>query len=221
MTARRLVLLRHGQTSWNEAGRAQGHADISLDATGHAQAAAAAPYLAAVRPVALWSSDLARARETCGYVAEAAGLSVKHDERLREFDVGARQGLTLDEFAVRFPDEHAQWVAGDEPMPVAGGETADDVCARMVPVLRECLDSLDAGRPGWSSGTAQRSRSASSACSAGTSTATASWWCSTTAAGPRSSGARVTTASVWPATTRRCSEAQPSRGGWSHEREHR
>jgi len=148
VTARRLVLLRHGQTSWNEAGRAQGHADISLDATGHAQAAAVAPYLAAVRPVALWSSDLARARETCGYVAEAAGLSVKHDERLREFDVGARQGLTLDEFAVRFPDEHAQWVAGDEPMPVAGGETADDVCARMVPVLRECLDSLDAGETG-------------------------------------------------------------------------
>ena len=41
---RRLVLLRHGQTAWNLEERSQGHADISLDETGHAQAAAAAPH---------------------------------------------------------------------------------------------------------------------------------------------------------------------------------
>src|SRR4051812_41766969 len=85
---RRLVLLRHGQTEWNSLGRAQGHADISLDATGHARAAAAAPYLAAMRPVRLWSSDLARAQETAAYVADAAGLTVETDPRLREYDVG-------------------------------------------------------------------------------------------------------------------------------------
>jgi len=91
---RRLVLLRHGQTEWNSLGRAQGHADISLDATGHAQAAAAAPYLAAMGPVRLWSSDLARARETAAYVARAAKLEVELDPRLREYDVGVRSGLT-------------------------------------------------------------------------------------------------------------------------------
>ena len=89
---RRLVLVRHGQTEWNLLGRAQGHADISLDAIGHAQAAAAAPYLAALAPVRLWSSDLARARETAAYVAEAAGLPVETDPRLREYDVGVRSG---------------------------------------------------------------------------------------------------------------------------------
>ena len=59
MTARRLVLLRHGQTSWNEAGRAQGHADISLDEVGRSQAEAAAPYVATDRP----SSDSSSAVE--------------------------------------------------------------------------------------------------------------------------------------------------------------
>ena len=46
---RRLVLLRHGRTEWNDIGRAQGHADVPLDETGEAQAKAVAPVLAALR----------------------------------------------------------------------------------------------------------------------------------------------------------------------------
>ena len=66
---RRLVLLRHGRTEWNETGRAQGHADVPLDEVGLAQAKEVAPVLAALRPVALWSSDLARAAQTADAVA--------------------------------------------------------------------------------------------------------------------------------------------------------
>jgi probable phosphoglycerate mutase len=145
---RRLVLLRHGRTSWNESGRAQGHADIDLDDLGHAQAAAAAPYLAGLGPAALWTSDLARARQTCGYVERATGLSAKSDERLREFDVGARQGMTMAEFAEAFPTEHDSWARGDGLHPVERAESGSDVVARMVPALRECLDSLDPGETG-------------------------------------------------------------------------
>jgi len=146
--ARRLVLLRHGRTSWNESGRAQGHADVDLDDLGHAQAAAVATYLAGLGPAALWTSDLARARQTCGYVEQATGLSAKTDQRLREFDVGARQGLTMAEFAERFPAEHDSWVRDDRLHPVAGAETRSDVAVRMVPALRECLDALDPGETG-------------------------------------------------------------------------
>jgi glucosyl-3-phosphoglycerate phosphatase len=146
--SRRLLLLRHGRTAWNESGRAQGHADIELDDTGHAQAAAAAHQIAALGPSALWASDLARARQTADHLAAACGLPVSCDARLREFDVGERQGLTLDEFAERHPDEYAAWVKGDGLLPVKGGETAEDVERRMVPVLRECLDSLDPGGTG-------------------------------------------------------------------------
>ncbi len=145
---RTLVLLRHGQTAWNATGRAQGHADIGLDELGHAQARAAAPYLSGLRPVALWTSDLLRARETAAYVERATGLEAKRDERLREFDVGDRQGLTMAEFAARSPREHASWVAGDDRFPVRGGETLGDVEARIVPALREALDSLETGDTG-------------------------------------------------------------------------
>lgn len=145
---RRLVVLRHGRTAWNAVGRAQGHADVELDELGHEQAAAAAPYLASLDPVALWTSDLARARQTCAHVEKATGLVAAEDPRLREYDVGSRQGLTMPEFAERFPDEYAAWVRGDDLLRLPGAENAADVEARMLPALRACLDSLAAGQTG-------------------------------------------------------------------------
>lgn len=141
----RLVLVRHGQTAWNLEGRAQGHTDVGLDDTGRAQARAMAPYVAAMRPTALWSSDLARARETADQVAGATGLEVRPDPRLREFDVGERAGLTIPEFAERYPESHAAWREGHITGDVPGAETTADVVARMVPALQEIWDSTPAG----------------------------------------------------------------------------
>ncbi len=146
--SRRLLLLRHGRTAWNDAGRAQGHADIELDDLGHAQAEFAARHLAEREIGGLWASDLTRARQTAGYLADRTGLAVTEDARLREFDVGERQGLTLAEFADRFPEEYAAWMRGDGLVPVKGGEVSQDVEARMVPALRDCLEALDHGETG-------------------------------------------------------------------------
>ena len=67
-----------------------------------------APGVAALRPDVLWSSDLTRAATTAAAVAEASGLEVRHDARLREYDVGERAGLTIAEFAAAYPAEHAR-----------------------------------------------------------------------------------------------------------------
>lgn len=145
---RRLVVLRHGRTAWNAVNRAQGHADVELDGLGHAQAAAVSPYLASLGPVALWTSDLARARQTCGYLEQETGLEATRDARLREFDVGARQGLTMTEFAEKHPEEYASWVRGDSAIRLPGAETDADVAGRLVPALRDCLGQLSAGETG-------------------------------------------------------------------------
>ena len=145
---RRLVLLRHGRTAWNATGRAQGHTDVELDAVGHEQARTAAGKVAALGPAALWSSDLARARRTADYVAAACGLEVKCDQRLREFDVGERSGLTPEEFARRFPGAHERWCAGDLAPWVPGAEEPTEVARRMGPVLHECLESLGPAETG-------------------------------------------------------------------------
>lgn len=142
--ARRLLLLRHGQTSWNAAGRVQGQLESELDETGHRQAAAVAPVIAAMGPVALWSSDSARARQTAAYVAKEAGLDPTYDARLREYHLGERQGLTHAEYAAAAPEEFAVFRTGDFDV-VPGGETAAEVSARVVAAVGELLGSIGAG----------------------------------------------------------------------------
>ncbi len=141
---RRLVLVRHGRTAWNAERRFQGHADVELDEVGHAEATAVAPHLASFAPTLLWSSDLARARQTAAYVEKETGLVARLDARLREFDVGERTGLAFDEAALRFPAQHAELLAG-RLGPVPGAETADDVLARMMPAYDELLAELVPG----------------------------------------------------------------------------
>lgn len=136
-----LVLLRHGRTAWNHQKRVQGQLDAELDDTGHEQAGRAADELKLLRPTLLWSSDLVRASATAGYVAGATGLEPTYDARLREFDLGERQGLTHEEYAAIAPEEFALFRQGyydDAP----GAESVADVRARMTAVLGEALAAL-------------------------------------------------------------------------------
>lgn len=145
---RTLVVLRHGRTAWNDAGRAQGHADIELDELGHAQARTAALALAGLAPARIWCSDLLRARQTAAALAEATGITPEVVPALREYDVGTRTGMTFDEFEAAFPDEYAAWLAGDESLTVPGAETTSEVRARIVPAMRACMEALGAGETG-------------------------------------------------------------------------
>lgn len=97
----RMLLVRHGQSTWNAEGRWQGQADPPLSALGREQAAEAA---ARVDPVdTLWSSDLRRAQETAEIIGAHAGLPVCLEGRLRERDAGEWAGLTRAEIEERWP----------------------------------------------------------------------------------------------------------------------
>ena len=144
---RRLVLLRHGRTAWNHEVRAQGHADVPLDDVGRRQAEAVAPHLAALRPVQLWTSDLARARETATYVEKATGLTATVDARLREYDLGPRTGLTLSEYVAEHP-EHAGPIAEGRYAAIPGTESTADVVARMKGAVEDVLAALAPGETG-------------------------------------------------------------------------
>jgi len=131
----RLLLWRHGRTEWNAAGRGQGQLDVALDDTGRKQALLVAPYLAAMRPGAIISSDSSRAADTAAAIAEITGLSVRCDARLREMHLGIMQGLTRDEARVRFPVESAAYEAGDAGP--SGRESYAAIAARAVPAVLE------------------------------------------------------------------------------------
>ena len=94
-----LLLVRHGETDWNAEGRLQGHTDRPLSDFGRRQARRLGDQLKSEELEgeglqAIYSSDLARARETAEIVGERLGLPVELDPDLREKDWGNWEGLT-------------------------------------------------------------------------------------------------------------------------------
>lgn len=138
---KRLVVLRHGLTSWNAERRFQGQADVPLSAEGEVQAKAAAVALAPLDPSVLWTSDLARAAATAAALGEVTGLVPTVDERLREVHVGTFQGVTYpDAVALHGPDpwDYSQY----------GGESDAAVAARVAEALRDLADEVADGEVG-------------------------------------------------------------------------
>ncbi|HWL37518.1 MAG TPA: histidine phosphatase family protein [Frankiaceae bacterium] len=133
-----LLIWRHGRTEWNDTGRFQGQQDPPLDSVGHVQGRAAAVALAALKPVAIVSSDLGRASATAAYLASETGLEVTYDARLREIDVGAWGGLTRPEIEERFPEEWASLLRGED-VRRGGGETLSEVGVRAAEAATEHL----------------------------------------------------------------------------------
>lgn len=123
-----LLLARHGETDWNLEQRVQGHTDRPLNATGRAQARALADDLERESLVAVYASDLRRARETAEAVARAHRLTVVCDPDLREKNFGTWEGLTDVEIERRYPDAvRGRW--GD-------GETTEAVSERAVAAIQ-------------------------------------------------------------------------------------
>jgi broad specificity phosphatase PhoE len=104
-----LLLVRHGETDWNAAGRLQGHTDRPLNEHGRGQAKELAERLAVEGADAIYASDLSRAKETAEIVGERLGLPVVIDADLREKNWGNWEGLTGDERVhVEFEGESTQ-----------------------------------------------------------------------------------------------------------------
>ncbi len=134
MSLTELLLIRHGETDWNRGGRFQGHADPPLNETGREQARALAQELADAQIDVVYTSDLARARETAEIVAAAIGTDVVALRELREIDVGEWQGLTWPEIEERFPEGARSW--HDRGHGWETGETYEQLGERILRALR-------------------------------------------------------------------------------------
>jgi broad specificity phosphatase PhoE len=147
VTARRVLLLRHGRTTYNAEARFQGQADVPLDQVGIGQAKQAADTLAGQltgQPVRILSSDLVRASATAMALGERLGLEVTLDVRLREIYAGQWEGLLRDEIVAQWPDEYTAWHRG-ENVRVGGGETRSEAGARAAEAILEADRAMDDG----------------------------------------------------------------------------
>ena len=140
-----ILLLRHGQSTWNAEGRWQGQSDPPLSPLGREQAEEAAGKLAEIGVTTVVTSDLDRARTTGQIVAKALGLGPPAEDRdLREYDVGDWEGLTRPEIEVGWPDQLAAWKEG-RLLATPGGETRSAFLQRIMAALRRVAAATDPG----------------------------------------------------------------------------
>jgi len=150
-TSQILWLVRHGESTWNARGLAQGQDDQArLTSRGVRQARAIAVQLRD-RPIrALYASDLRRALQTAAPLASALGLTVVRDARLRERCLGAAEGTSAASISPAVSGISDGRVVNPDACP-DGGESLRDFYRRVARFAGDLTDAgraWDAGRPG-------------------------------------------------------------------------
>ncbi|MCC6615054.1 MAG: histidine phosphatase family protein [Anaerolineae bacterium] len=140
MPVTRVHIIRHGETTWNNEKRWQGHLDIPLSERGIQQAKLLAQYLKPFPITAVYTSDLQRAELTGKIIADALGLQPHADPRLREMNLGVFQGLTMGEIQSRYAHElhslRENWLDHH----IQGGETRRMMQMRAYELFEQVLE---------------------------------------------------------------------------------
>ena len=135
----RICFIRHGETDWNVEKRIQGQTDVPLNETGYKQALAMAFNAAHHEFHAIYSSDLVRARDTAGMLAERRGLEVQPLPLLRERNFGIFEGLTAAEGEQRHPEAYARYKARDPEYDFETGESLKSLAARVASAVEHIV----------------------------------------------------------------------------------
>jgi broad specificity phosphatase PhoE len=134
-----LILIRHGETEWNNIGRYQGQADPPLNPRGRQQAAGLAEKLAGAQPDMLYTSPLRRALETAEIVAERLHIPVYQEARLKEIHQGDWQTRLRSEIEALYPELFQRWESEPWEVTPPGGEHLRQVQVRVYAAVDEIL----------------------------------------------------------------------------------
>ena len=133
MSETRVYLIRHAETARPDVFHGW-ESDIDLGPRGERQVAALGPVVAALKPAALVSSAMLRARRTAEAIATACRLPVQVEPDLHERKVGSMQGTPVVGHLGVWPDTLARWVAGETSYAPDGMESFDQIRDRVLPV---------------------------------------------------------------------------------------
>lgn len=120
--------------------------DIELGAHGHRQAAAAAPWFAALKPTAVVSSRMKRATETAAPIAAACGVPHLFEPQLHERRVGPLSRVPRAEADHIWDDTIARWLRGETHYAYPGMESFDALRDRTLPAFRRVVEQHPGGR---------------------------------------------------------------------------
>lgn len=138
----RILFMRHGETEWNLAGRAQGHLNSPLTPKGRAQAQKLGEILkreiGSPEGYDQMVSPIGRTLETAANIKKHFAFDPTPIDLLKEIDLGKLSGLTRPEMEEQFPAHMAGKPDYDWYFGAAEGETMADMRTRAT----QWLDSL-------------------------------------------------------------------------------
>ena len=127
-----ILLVRHGQTEWNQQSRIQGHQDSPLTELGKQQAENVKQLLNKFEIHRAYVSPLKRARDTAAIILNGSSLKATVLKDIGEIHLGPWEGKTREETALSHPDEHNSFWYKPDTFNLIGAETYDQLQQRMV-----------------------------------------------------------------------------------------
>ena len=125
-----VYVARHGETTWNLAGRYQGRRESELTPLGMRQALALADAMEQARVGRVVSSPMLRCTATAQPSADRLNLRVEIDDRLIEIAHGTWEGRLRDEIAANDPARYRAWREDPAHVEFENGETIAQVLER-------------------------------------------------------------------------------------------
>ena len=138
--ATKVVVVRHGETTWGAEGRFAGREDVPLTSRGRRQASSVGDRVKVLRPAVVLTSPLQRCRLTANAIGGASGAPVVVHDALLDGALGEWTGLHPTDIEQRWPAEFAVW-RSDPNAPPPGGESFNEIRARIDPLLTELVKS--------------------------------------------------------------------------------
>ncbi|BAY82750.1 phosphoglycerate/bisphosphoglycerate mutase [Calothrix parasitica NIES-267] len=140
----RLLLVRHGETEWNQQSKYQGQVDVSLNANGKLQSQKVADFLKHVSIDKVYSSSMLRAKETAEIILQQHQGTSKLDnlelnDGFKEIIHGVWEGKSKTEIEREFPGELQRWYETPEKFKMPSGESLQQVWQRTVEVYESIL----------------------------------------------------------------------------------
>ena len=135
-----LILVRHGQTTWNVVEVFRGRSDVDLDEMGLKQAELLADYLRERKIEAVYSSPLKRALRTARAIASRHKLEVITSQGLNDLKFGEWEGLPVTEVREKYAALFSEWMEKPHLVEIPGGEGLDDVKQRVLALVNDIIN---------------------------------------------------------------------------------
>lgn len=139
----RLLLVRHGETDWNRAGKFQGQIDVPLNDNGREQSRKAAEFLKNIKLDFAISSSMLRPKETAEIILKYhTGLQLELRHELREISHGLWEGKFESEIESSYPGLLEEWKTTPETVQMPEGENLQQVWQRAIASWQDIVKSV-------------------------------------------------------------------------------